>query len=275
MSLRVKFWGVRGSIACPTLKHIRYGGNTSCVEVRAGEQRVIFDAGTGLRELGNHLLGKGLKSANLFLSHTHWDHIDGFPFFTPIYQASFSLVVRAGHLHQVEGGIRNVIDKQMSNPYFPVPIGSLKAQLVLEDFRAGDTLPLDGGLRLLTCPLNHPGNATGYRLEYQDKVVCYVTDTEHRPGQPDQNILGLIQGADLVIYDATYSDEEYLSHVGWGHSSWQEGIRLCQAAGAKHLALFHHDPSHEDNFMAKLEKAAFRQWPGTLVARQGMVLVVE
>ncbi|MBF0613146.1 MAG: MBL fold metallo-hydrolase [Magnetococcales bacterium] len=272
MTMQVKFWGVRGSIACPTLRHIRYGGNTSCVEVRVADERVIFDAGTGIRQLGNQLLKKGVKSANLFLSHTHWDHIDGFPFFTPIYQDSFSLVVRAGHLNHLEGGIRSVIDKQMSNPYFPVPIHSLKAQIILEDFDVGTPLTLPGGVVIRSCPLNHPGQATGYRLEHQGRSVCYLTDTEHKPGQPDENILALIQGADLVIYDATYTDAEYLQHVGWGHSTWQEGIRLCRQAKASNLVIFHHDPSHDDDTMAKIEKKARKTWKRAMVARQGMVL---
>ena len=125
-----------------------------------------------------------------------------------------------------------------------------------------------------TAKLNHPGGATAYRLEHNGAAVCYVTDTEHMPGKPDQNVLALIEGADLVIYDCTYTDAEYPKYVGWGHSTWQEGVRLCQAANAKQLAIFHHDPGHDDTFMIHLEAEARRVWNGTIVAREQMIIAV-
>jgi phosphoribosyl 1,2-cyclic phosphodiesterase len=169
-----------------------------------------------------------------------------------------------------------VFASQMANPMFPVPLDAMHARLEFEDFRAGDSFSLGPGLHIRTCPLNHPNGATGYRIEYGGKAVCYVTDTEHVPGRPDRNILGLIGGADLVIYDSTYTEEEFPAKVSWGHSTWVEGMRLCQAAGAKQLAIFHHDPDHDDVFMARLEAEAKKAWPGgTIVTRDNMELVVS
>jgi phosphoribosyl 1,2-cyclic phosphodiesterase len=159
----------------------------------------------------------------------------------------------------------------MANPLFPVPLEALQAELVFQDFEAGETWKI-GDVEIRTAPLNHPNGATGYRIAHGGKSVCYITDTEHLPGKPDQNVLGLIEGADLVIYDSTYSDEEFTAKVGWGHSTWQEGIRLCRAANVRKLALFHHDPDHHDDYMRKLEIDARNVWEATIVAREQMIL---
>ncbi|MEQ8603864.1 MAG: MBL fold metallo-hydrolase [Marivibrio sp.] len=269
MAFKVKFWGVRGSIACPSPRHIGFGGNTSCVEVSAGGERIIFDAGTGIRNLGHWMLKKGAKRATLMLSHTHWDHINGFPFFTPAFMPDNEFKIMAGHV-QEEGGVRKVLSGQMAQPFFPVPLEAMRGAMHFEDFSAGDTFKLGENVTVRTAPLNHPNGATGYRIEHRGKAMCYITDTEHVPGAPDQNILGLIEGADLVIYDSTYTEEEFPEKVGWGHSTWEEGVRLCQAANVRMLAIFHHDPTHEDGFMEELELTARRKWPGAIVARENM-----
>ena len=153
------------------------------------------------------------------------------------------------------GGIESVISGQMAQPTFPVPLAVMGAKMEFEDFRAGDTFKLGDDIVVKTAPLNHPDGATGYRFEHRGKAMCYVTDTEHIPGKPDENILALTEGADLVIYDSPYTDKEFVHHVGWGHSTWQECVRLCQAANVKTLAIFHHDPDHEDIFMELLALA--------------------
>jgi phosphoribosyl 1,2-cyclic phosphodiesterase len=275
MAVTVKFWGVRGSVACPSPGHVLYGGNTSCVEVTDGNVAVILDAGTGIRALGQDYRRRRLGSGILLLTHTHWDHINGFPFFAPLYQPNWRFRVLAGHLTDC-GGIRSVLASQMTDPTFPVPLSALKADMTYEDFRAGDRLDdLAEGLVVETAPLRHPNRATAYRLCLDGKVVAYVTDTEHVPGFPDAAVLAVIAGADLVIYDCTYTDEEFPDKVGWGHSTWQEGVRLCRAAGAKRLAIFHHDPDHTDDVMAQIERQALQYWAGTLVARDGMAVVIE
>jgi len=269
MAFWVKLWGVRGSIACPSPRHIVFGGNTSCVEVSAGDRRLILDAGTGLRALGKELLEEGVTEAHLLLTHTHWDHINGFPFFTPAYRKEWHLEIMAGHLTEI-GGVQKILSGQMATPMFPVPFDELHAELKFTDFRAGDTFDLPGDIKIRTRPLNHPDGATGYRIEYAGKSLCYVTDTEHVIGKPDQNVLDLIQGADVLIYDSTYTDEEFPKHLGWGHSTWQEGVRLARAADVKQLVIFHHDPDHDDEFMEHVEAEARELFQGATVAREHM-----
>ncbi len=269
MVFAVEFWGVRGSIACPSPRHVVYGGNTSCLEVTAGDHQIILDAGTGIRDLGESLLKRDVRHAHLLLTHVHWDHINGFPFFGPAYAGNRTFEIRAAHLAPL-GGVREVLAGQMGQPTFPVPLETMRSKLVFEDFMAGDTFFLGPDVRVRTVGLNHPNGATGYRLECSGKSLCYVTDTEHLPGKPDQKILGLIEGADLVIYDCTYTDDEFVSKVGWGHSTWQEAVRLCRAGNVRQLAIFHHDPAHEDPFMADVERQARAMWEGAFVAREGM-----
>lgn len=271
MTLAVKFWGVRGSIACPSPQHVVYGGNTSCLEVFAGDKRIILDAGTGIRQLGFEFIRDGVKDGIILLTHTHWDHINGFPFFGPTFMANSHFSIHAGHLSD-HGGIENVLANQMSNPTFPVPLEALQAELNFVDFYAGENWELYPGVNLITKPLNHPNGATGYRIEHDGKSICYVTDTEHVIGKPDQMVLSLIEGADLVIYDSTYTDEEFPEKIGWGHSTWEEGIRLCKMAGVKQMAIFHHDPDHNDDFMRDIEHKAREMWDGALVAREHMIL---
>jgi phosphoribosyl 1,2-cyclic phosphodiesterase len=271
MAFGIQFWGVRGSIACPSPRHMVYGGNTSCVEILAGEKRVILDAGTGIRDLGKTILKNDLSRAHLFFSHTHWDHVSGFPFFAPAFHSDHAFTVMSGHLYD-KGGIRATLAGQMMQPMFPVPIDIMQSHLIFEDFRAGESFLIDGGIAVRTAVLNHPSDSTAYRIDYGGRSVCYVTDTEHIPGRPDQNVLGLIEGADVVIYDSTYTDEEFPEKVGWGHSTWQEGVRLCRQANVKKLVIFHHEPDHEDDRMSRIEEEARAAWDRTIIAREGLIL---
>jgi len=211
-----------------------------------------------------------VKRAHLMLSHTHWDHINGFPFFTPAFLPDRSFEIMAGHVEAELGGIRKVLSGQMAQPFFPVPLEAMRGALGFSDFTAGDTFNLSENVRVRTTPLNHPNGATGYRIEHRGKAMCYITDTEHVPGIPDQNVLALIEGADLVIYDCTYTEEEFPEKVGWGHSTWEEGVRLCRAANVRMMAIFHHDPTHDDSFMETLELQARDTWSGAIVARENM-----
>jgi phosphoribosyl 1,2-cyclic phosphodiesterase len=269
--MSVRFWGVRGSIACPGAATVRYGGNTACVEVRCGDHLLIFDSGTGIRMLGEQLKHGRPIDADLFFSHTHLDHVVGLPFFAPCYDNRSRINLWAGHLRRGMG-IEEVIGKTMAAPLFPVPLGILAAQLSFQDFTAGDSLVPHPGIELRTGPLNHPDGATGYRVEYSGKAVAYITDTEHRVTRRDPNILKLIEAADIFIYDSTYTDYEYPAHRSWGHSTWQEGVRLANAAKAGTLVIFHHDPSHDDPFMDQIAAEAEAARPGTIVAREGMIL---
>jgi phosphoribosyl 1,2-cyclic phosphodiesterase len=268
----VRFWGVRGTVPCPGAQTLRYGGNTSCIEVRCGAQRLIFDAGTGIRPLGLELSSQNELNGHVFLTHTHIDHINGFPFFRPAYNAKNRFELWAGHLGGAPGSMQSVLADIMRPPIFPVPLDIMHACIAFHDFSAGTVLEPVPGVVLRTTPLKHPNNATGYRIDFAGKSICYVTDTEHEAGSLDQSILGLIRGSEIVIYDSTYTEEEFVRYRGWGHSTWNEGIRLCDAAGAGHLVAFHHDPDHHDEMLDQMAEKIDRVRPGSRVASEGLIL---
>jgi len=261
--MRVRFWGTRGSIAVPGEKTSQYGGNTSCVEVRAADGTlIVLDCGTGARELGQHLLRsiEGPLRLHLFIGHTHWDHIQGFPFFAPAFLPGTELNVYApaGFQRRVEDAIAG----QMQYSYFPVTLRDLRSRVhftALEEgfFRIGDVL-------VQTQCLNHTAPTLAYRVSSDGATVAYVTDHEpfwkptgrafRHPG--DQRHLSFLEGADLIIHDAQYDEEEYAGKVGWGHSTVEYATDIALAAGSSRLALFHHDPAHDDRAVARLEATA-------------------
>lgn len=252
---------------------MEFGGNTSCVSVEAGGQFIILDAGSGIHFLGRELMRRALPAATLLISHSHMDHILGYPFFAPAWRDSFHLKIMAGHRTGV-GGIRPVFELMMSDPVFPVALTSMGKSAVFEDFQPGATFNLGPDVLVSTFPLNHPNGCMGYRIEAEGRVVSYITDTEHVVGQTDPNVAALMRDADLAIYDTTYTEAEFKDRVGWGHSTWQEGVRVARFSNAKRLALFHHDPSHDDAFMARIEAEAAATWPGAFAAREGTVITL-
>jgi phosphoribosyl 1,2-cyclic phosphodiesterase len=268
----LRFWGVRGTVPCPGPDTLRYGGNTACVEVMCGAERLILDAGTGLRALGASLNGQHGLTGHIFLTHTHIDHITGFPFFRPAYSAKNRFELWAGHLGGATGALQEVLADLMKAPIFPVPLNIMHACIAFHDFAAGAVIEPVPGIALRTTALNHPNGATGYRVDYAGRSFCYVTDTEHREGELDQNILKLIDGTQAMIYDATYTEAEYPTYRGWGHSTWKEGVRLCEAAGVPQLIAFHHDPDHSDADLDRIAEALDRALPGSQVAQEGLVL---
>jgi phosphoribosyl 1,2-cyclic phosphodiesterase len=273
MPFEVTFWGVRGTVPCPFPGHMRYGGNTSCVQVEVAGRTIILDGGTGLRPLGKRLVETGVRQATLLLSHLHLDHVSGFPFFAPGFSPGFSCAVRSA-CRDGEPDLRSVLGGLMEPPLFPVPLRNLEADFSFDGFEPGAVLDLGDGIRVRTLPLHHPGGSTGYRIEHAGRSLAYVTDTEHIPGRTDHRLLELIAGADLVIYDTTYTEEEWRHRVGWGHSTWNEGVRLCRLAGAHRLALFHHNPDHDDDFMEGMENQARAAWTGAFAAREGLTLAL-
>ena len=271
----VRFWGVRGSIACPGSRTVRYGGNTACLEIRCGDRLLIFDAGTGMHFLGNHLIKQQPVTADIFITHAHLDHINGFPFFKPAHQEGNRLTIW-GEVTPENRGIQGVFRQFMQAPLFPVPLEVMRAQLSFCDFQAGEALPLAADIQLRTSPLNHPGGATGFRIEYQGRSICYVTDTEHFPDRLDADILALIHGTDIVIYDAMYTDAEYPEHRGWGHSTWREGVKLATAAGARTFVAFHHAPEHDDEGLDEIAADLYQvRELRAIVAREGMTLYLR
>lgn len=282
MAIRLTFWGVRGSIPTPGPKTVTYGGNTSCLELRFGDddRLVIVDAGSGIRELAGKLMANDLKKGpirtKIFLSHTHWDHIMGFPFFTPIFIPKTELEVY-GPVSFEDDPLEKVVGDQLRYRYFPVRQEELSASITYVALKEGEQ-DLGGGVRLRTKYLNHPILVLGYRFEFAGKVVCTAYDHE-----PYQNVFDLpaddprydaeavkegaaaaaaendkvrrfFHGADLLVHDTQYTDKEWSAgKKGWGHSTYEWAIQQAHKAGVKHLVLFHHDPDRSD---ARLEALA-------------------
>lgn len=270
----VHFWGVRGSIASPGAETVRYGGNTPCIEMRVGDSRLIFDGGTGLRVLGQTLLSQMPVKAHMFFTHSHWDHIQGFPFFVPAFIQGNCFDIY-GAIAPNKASIQQRLHDQMLHPNFPVPLQIMGADLKFNDIEVGKPLEI-GEIKVETALLNHPGEAIGYRVNWRGYSAAYVTDTEHFPDRLDENVLYLARDAEVLIYDATYTDEEYYaeksSKVGWGHSTWQEAVKVAKAANVKKLVIFHHDPLHNDEFLDRVGEQVAQRFPNSLMAREGLSL---
>ena len=270
--MKVTFWGTRGSIPSPGPDTVRYGGNTSCVDVRTDGHVLIFDAGTGIRSLGLALareFGDQPLTVHLFISHTHWDHIQGFPFFVPAYNRDTTI-----HIYGAPGqgrSLEKVLRGQMDADYFPVGLCDLAATIDVHEFRAS---PFEiGDVRVDATHVNHPAMNLAYRVTSEGRRFVYATDLEpyaktldHVAGRGDEGrvfgekldreLVEFVAGADLHVADAQYTDEEYPAKVGWGHSPLTIAASLAVAARVKSLALFHHDPMHGDDVVAAMERAA-------------------
>ncbi|MEJ7733389.1 MAG: MBL fold metallo-hydrolase [Polyangiaceae bacterium] len=274
--MRIKMWGVRGSIPTPGPDTVEFGGNTSCYEVRAGDCLVILDGGTGAR-WGGPL--NPAAQAWMFFSHVHWDHIQGFPFFTPAF-------VRGNTIHLYGGlnvtrTLEETLAGQMDYPSFPVHLSEMGAGMSFHDLYEGEAVNIGsrGDVRVTNARGNHPNGVYAYRIEYGGKAVVYVTDSEHY-AIPDPKLLKLARGADLLIFDAMYTPEEYAGEVGggpktgWGHATFAAGCELAKAAGVKQLVLHHHDPSQTDSMVREKERRARELFPNTMAAREGAVIEI-
>ena len=258
--MNIRFWGVRGSIPTPGPKTMRFGGNTACVEIRAEGQLIIVDAGTGIRELGASLLqecaGNPLRGS-LFIGHSHWDHIQGFPFFTPFYlpTTSFSVFGVPG----TTKSFADVLAGQMHSTYFPVQMSDLASKPKFVELHESVMV---GPIKVTYHYLNHPGITIGFRFDFGGKCVSYISDHEpygklNAAGQfsakEDAAVARFIEGSDLLICEAQYTAAEYKVKKGWGHSTFDDVLDLAQKAGVRRLALFHHDPAHDDDAMSAFE----------------------
>jgi phosphoribosyl 1,2-cyclic phosphodiesterase len=272
----VRFWGVRGSIAAPGAETARVGGNTSSVEVRVGDTRILLDAGTGLRRLGDSLLAeKKPISATLLLSHFHWDHIQGLPFFVPAYLPSTSLDIVGGN---VRSSLRDALVHQMTDPVFPVRFDELGGKITTRDVRVGDRFDI-GDAHVTVGKGNHPGGVLAYRIEHGGKALVYATDTEHF-ACVDPDLRSFARGADILIYDAQYTPEEYAgktgrSRVGWGHSTFVAAAELAREADVGKLVLFHHDPQRTDAGVDEIEARAKILFTDAVAAREGASIVLS
>jgi phosphoribosyl 1,2-cyclic phosphodiesterase len=272
--LMVRFWGVRGSIAAGGPEVASVGGNTSCVEVRAGDELLVFDAGTGLRALG---AAAQPREANLFFSHVHWDHIQGFPFFTPAFVPGNRFVLHGPGRNGAQ--LLAALEKQMQPPTFPVTLDAMGATLDFRGVVDGDVIDV-GPARVIARALNHPQGCFGYRVEHAGKTVVYATDFEPlADGTSSPGALALAAKADVLICDAQYTVDEYEgrsgpSRRGWGHNSVHHATQLARDAGVGTLILFHHDPSHDDAKIAELEALAQGDFHATTAAREGLRIAV-
>jgi len=263
--LTVRFLGVRGSIATPGLAA---GGNTACVEVVAGDTRIILDAGTGIRTLGNERMASGPRHSTILLSHLHWDHVAGLQFFTPVYVPGHRVEIASGPngVMSHDAAIRSLFKA----PFFPVDFDDLGGTVTTCELRANEHFTI-GDITITMARLNHPDPVYGYRLEHGGQSIVYATDTEHF-SCVDPTLEKLAAGADILIYDSQYTPDEYPARVGWGHSTWEAGAELARAAGVPQLVMFHHDPGRTDDQLAALEAQARAALPGTVAAREGLVL---
>jgi len=274
--MQITFWGVRGSIPTPGPATVKIGGNTSCVEVRAGKAILIFDGGTGLRLLGKKLQKEMPLTAYMFFSHVHWDHIQGFPFFEPAFVAGNVFHLYGGN--NVSRTLEETLAGQMDHPNFPVHLGTMAAQMKFLDMAEGEPVEIDDGdggkVRVTSAAGNHPQGVFAFRVEHQGKAIVYATDTEHYAGRIDQKLVDLSKGASALIYDSQYTPEEYSSKKGWGHSTFEEGAKIAKLAGVQRLVLFHHDPTQSDAAVQEKERRAKTVFGDVIAAYEGLTLEV-
>jgi phosphoribosyl 1,2-cyclic phosphodiesterase len=298
---RLKLWGVRGSVAVPGGATARYGGNTSCVEVRADGEIILLDAGTGIRGCGVELekeFGSKPIELSLLITHVHWDHIQGFPFFLPSYNDKNRI-----NIYGYDGsdiGFHEILEGQMRTPFFPVELDQLPGKIDIKKLETKDFNI--GKVRVRAKSMNHPGVCVGYRLDTSTGSLAYLPDnepydayklhsakshllspeqTQKRAEEERAELVKFLKGCDLLILDAQYTDEEYKHHIGWGHGSLSTGIALAVDAEVRKLILFHHDPDHNDVMMDEIVKKAreivAERWKSleVVAAREGDEFVLE
>jgi len=272
--MQAVFYGTRGSVPVCEPGFVKFGGNTTCVCITFNSGRIaILDAGTGIRKLGIELIERGHEQFDeivIALSHTHWDHIQGFPFFKPAYDPRRKFTMAICGVDGAGGELKRVFEAQMQSEFFPVPLENIGAafrfkQLDLTDY----THP--SGVKVAANLHKHPGGAYGYRIYEDGKTLVYCTDIEHGD-TIDPDVVALSRNADLLIHDGQYTPEELPDKTGWGHSSWEQAVEVAEQAGVKKLAVTHHDPEHDDAFILKMEKACQERFPNAFFAREGFLI---
>lgn len=280
MGFTVKYYGVRGSTPTSGNGYLKYGGNTTCVYITDGKTHIIIDAGTGIRGLGNDLLNQGFAKAgghaHIIFSHTHWDHIQGLPFFVPIYmpQNRFHIYGEAkdipvsGHHGSNEWTIEDVLAMQQNFMYFPVATKDLASQIEYETIVPGDDLNIDD-FNIHTIRMRHPNNSIGFRISCGEKAYVFCTDVEHNHEQTEE-LAKFCEGAEILAYDCQYTPEEYKkSKIGWGHSTYEYAIEIAKKAGVKEIHMIHHDPGHTDENLTKIEKEAQKSFKNIIATPEG------
>ena len=273
--MKVKFWGVRGSIPVPGPDTVRFGGNTPCVEIETVDREVlIIDAGTGIRLLGLDLARRPIERliAVLLFSHTHWDHIQGLPFFSPARLRQNRLVILGAH--RVDRQLEQVLAGQMVDAYLPFTLEDLHADVLVKEVHDGEKIVVGNSTSVLPRLLSHPGGVFGYRISCQDSTVVYASDVTHPSENLDPRLIELARNADLLIHDAQFTPEEKKTHKEWGHSSWVEAVQAAQKANVGRLVLFHHDPLHNDDDLDRIEQEAKALFGAACLAREGMEITI-
>jgi phosphoribosyl 1,2-cyclic phosphodiesterase len=278
--MKLKFYGVRGSIPVCDAGFQQFGGNTTCFQITFTDTNriAIIDAGTGLRNLGRDMRAIGHQQDNLIIAftHFHWDHMQGFPFFAPAYNPKQKITILTLGRGQTIGDLREIFEVPLQSQYFPVQLDRMGAQfefLKVEDASKHFTAVNNVETTVTGQRHNHPGGAYGFRIERKGKVLVICTDVEHGE-EIDPRVVELSRGADLLVHDAQYTAEELLMHRGWGHSSFDQAMQVAEMAGVKHLAMTHHDPEHDDDFLLRMEKLCQGRFPNTQIAREGMEIVL-
>lgn len=275
-NLKVIFWGVMGS--CPGASPAAgdgIGKNTPSVQIDVGEEIVILDAGTGIVPLGNRLLEMNSQAdIHLFVSHYHWDHVQGFPFFGPAYDPQQNLYIYGHSLDNFN--VREVFEGLMKKPYFPAPFSVLQSKITFKDLAPGDVVELPSGLRILNIASDHPGGNLIYRIEKNAQSVCYITDLSHNYAMNDA-LIEFVKGTDLLIYDANFTNFEYIKpqYEGWGHSTWEKAVQLAVNANVEKLVLFHHALHRTKEALLTIEKEAKEVFPNTWLATEGQIFTLE
>jgi phosphoribosyl 1,2-cyclic phosphodiesterase len=262
--VRLTFFGVRGSIPTPVAANLGFGGNTTCLEIQSGNgDRFVIDAGSGVRNLGIERIARGDLDVDLWLTHFHWDHIQGLPFFAPLFVPGARVRF---HAPKPASTTRQHLERQFQEPYFP----GLDGIAAVQEFLETENKPFKhGGITVHPFELNHPQGACGFRIEAAGAVVVHASDCEHGDPRYDATLRDYAQNADVLIYDAQYTPEDYAAKAGWGHSTWLEATCVARESNVKHLVLFHHDPSRSDAALEAIVESARREFPHTDAAREG------
>jgi phosphoribosyl 1,2-cyclic phosphodiesterase len=274
--MKVKFYGVRGSLPVCGREFERYGGNTTCIRIlRENVNRIaIIDAGTGIRNLGKEIVNAGISQnvINIMFSHFHWDHIQGFPFFAPAYNKDQIIGILAMGRQGKIKNLKEIFSMQMQKEYFPIRLETMGARFEFLAYGGKETIY---GARVTTVAQHHlyEGGSYGFRIEDEDVSLVVCTDVEHINGI-DQNIVDLAKGADLLIHDGQYTSNEYEKFKGWGHSSWEQAVKVAVQANVKRLIITHHDPDHNDNFLDSMERECQAIFPKSSFAKEGMEVLV-
>ncbi|MCK5087889.1 MAG: MBL fold metallo-hydrolase [Melioribacteraceae bacterium] len=272
--MKIKFYGTRGSIPVSDPKFQKFGGNTPCVMISHEDQIGIFDAGTGIRNLGKDLIESRKENLNnifIVFSHFHWDHIQGFPFFIPAYDPKREFTIATIGRTDKYFDLKSIFVNQMRAEFFPIPLAEMGAKINF--FQEEGDFFSRNNVKVNATEHNHPGGAYSYRIEAGGKTVVYSTDVEHGMDL-DYRVVQIAQNADLLIHDAQYTPEELKEKYGWGHSSWEQAIKVAELAKVKRLVLTHHDPDHDDDFLMDVEKKCKEKFPNVVLARENMEIEI-